>query len=101
MFVYNVTVKVDWSIHDAWVKWMLKEHMPEMIKTGCFTDAKLLRLLEIDEKDGPTYAAQYFADSKSDYNRYIENHSTTVRQKYFDTWGDRFVAFRSLMQIVQ
>lgn len=101
MFIYNVTVKVDWSIHDAWVQWMLNEHMPEMIKTGCFTDAKLLRLLEIDEKDGPTYAAQYFADSKSDYNRYIESHSTRVRQKYFDTWGDRFVAFRSLMQIVQ
>jgi hypothetical protein len=91
MFIYNVTVKVDWSIHDAWVQWMLNEHMPEMIETGCFTD----------EKDGPSYAAQYFANSKSDYNRYIENHSTTVRQKYFDTWGDRFVAFRSLMQIVQ
>ena len=101
MLIYNVTVKVDWSIHDAWVQWMLNEHMPEMIETGCFTDSKLLRLLEIDEKDGPSYAAQYFANSKSDYNRYIENHSTTVRQKYFDTWGDRFVAFRSLMQIVQ
>ena len=80
---------------------MLDQHMPEMIRTGCFTGAKLLRLLEIDEKDGPTYAAQYFADSRSDYDRYIEDHSTTVRQKYFDTWGDRFVAFRSLMQIVQ
>ena len=41
MFIYNVTVKVDWSIHDAWVQWMLNEHMPEMIKTGCFTDSKL------------------------------------------------------------
>ena len=32
MFIYNVTVKVDWSIHEAWVQWMLNEHMPEMIK---------------------------------------------------------------------
>ena len=55
MFIYNVTVKVDWSIHEAWVQWMLHEHMPEMIRTGCFTGSKLLRLLEIDEKDGPTY----------------------------------------------
>ena len=59
MFIYNVTVKVDWSIHEAWVQWMLNEHMPEMIKTGCYTDSKLLRLLETDEKEGPTYAAQY------------------------------------------
>ena len=101
MFIYNVTVKIDWSIHDTWVAWMLNEHMPEMKRTGCFTDAKLLRLLEVDEKEGPTYATQYFADSKSDYNRYIEKHSTTLRQKSFDAWGDRFIAFRSLMQVVQ
>jgi len=101
MFIYNVTIKIDWSIHDAWVEWMLNEHIPQMIKTGCFTDAKLVRLLETDEKDGPTYATQYFAESKADYNRYIENHSAKMRQKTFDRWGDRFVAFRSLMQIIQ
>ena len=101
MIIYNVTVKIDWSIHDVWVQWMLNEQMPEMIKTSCFTDSNLLRLLEIHEKDGPTYAAQYFAGSKSDYNRYIENYSAIIRQKYFDKWGDHFIAFRSLMQKVQ
>jgi hypothetical protein len=101
MYIYNVTVKLDWSIHDAWVPWMLNEHMPEIVNTGCFTHSQLVRLMEVDEKEGPTYAAQYFAESKPDYNRYIEIHSASMRQKYFDRWGDRFVAFRSLMQIVQ
>lgn len=101
MFIYNVTVKVDWSIHDAWVPWMLNEHMPEMVATGCFTHSQLVRLLQTDEREGPTYAAQYFAESKPDYNRYIEIYSAAIRQKYFDKWGDRVVAFRSLMQIVQ
>jgi hypothetical protein len=101
MLIYNVTVKIDWAIHDTWVQWMLNKHMPDMIKTGCFTHSKLLRLLETDENEGPTYAAQYFADSKSDYDRYVENYSVAIRQEYADEWGDRFVAFRSLMQIVQ
>ena len=101
MFIYNVTVKVDGSIHEEWVKWMLNEHMPEMVKTGCFTNSRLLRLLDAEEEEGPTYAAQYFAESKADYNRYIENFSIAIRQKYFDKWGDRFIAFRSLMQIVE
>lgn len=100
MFIYNVTLKIDWSIHEAWVKWMKEEHMPEVMNTGCFTHSQLLRMLETDEKEGPTYAAQYFAESKTDYNRYIEIHATTMRQKVFDLWGDRFIAFRSLMQIV-
>jgi hypothetical protein len=101
MFIYNVTIKIDWAIQEAWVQWMKQEHMPEVVKTGCFTGSQLVRLLDTDEKDGPTYAAQYFAESKPDYNRYIEIHAAILRQKAFDKWGDRFIAFRSLMQVVE
>jgi len=101
MFIYNVTVKIDWSIHDAWVKWMLDEHFTEMMNTGCFTQAQLLRLLETDETEGPTYAAQYFAGNKNDYKSYVSIYSGKIRKKYSEKWGDRFVAFRTLMQVVQ
>ncbi len=101
MFIYNVTVKPDWSIHEAWLQWMQQEHMPEVVSTGCFTHAQLLRLLETEEEEGPTYAAQYFAESKPGYNRYIELYAAGMRQKAIDKWGDRFIAFRSLMQVVQ
>ena len=100
MFIYNVTVKVDWSIHDVWVQWMLNEHLPELVNTGCFTNAKLLRILEIDEEDGPTYAAQYFTENRENYDRYVREYAPLVRKKYIDKWGDRVVTFRTLMQIV-
>ena len=101
MLIYNVTVKVDWSIHDEWVKWMLKEHLPEMVNTGCFTNSKLMRLLETDDQGGPTYAAQYFAENKAGYDRYIKDHSTAVRKKYNEKWGDKVIAFRTLMEVVE
>lgn len=101
MIIYNVTVKVDWGIHDAWLAWMQQVHIPEVVSTGCFTHSQLVRLLDVDEKEGPTYAAQYFAESKADYNRYIELHSVSMKQKSFDKWGEQFIVFRSLMQIVQ
>jgi hypothetical protein len=100
MFLYNVTIKVDWSIHDAWLQWMKEEHMPDVTGTGCFTHHRLLRLLEVDDAEGPTYAAQYFAESKALYNRYIENFSSTMRDKGTQKWGNRFIAFRSIMQVV-
>ena len=101
MIIYNVTVKLDWAIHEAWLAWVQEEHMSEVAATGCFTRYQLVRLLEVDEKDGPTYAAQYFANNKSDYNRYIEIFAAAIRQKAIDKWGEGFVVFRSLMQIVQ
>ena len=101
MFIYNVTIKPNWSIHDRWLQWMCDAHMQEMIATGCFKESQLVRLLDTDEKEGPTYAAQFMADSKADYDRYIELYATRLRQQSFDLWGDQFVAFRTLMQLIQ
>ncbi len=101
MIVYNVTSKVTREIEDAWVKWMLEEHIPEVVATGCFTSGQLLKLLEIEEEDGPTYAAQYFAETKQLQEEYMQQHAATLRQKVFDKWGNQTIAFRSIMEVVQ
>ena len=100
MIVYNVTIKITSAIHTEWLQWLKEEHIPDVIQTGCFTHATILRLLEIDETEGPTYAIQYFAESKALYNNYIEKHAATMREKGFAKWGNQFIAFRSVMQVV-
>ena len=100
MIVYNVTIKIQESIKQDWLQWLMEEHIPDIISTGCFTHAVILQLLEVDDSEGPTYAVQYFAESKGLYNNYIENHAAGMRQKGFDKWGDKFIAFRSVMQVV-
>jgi hypothetical protein len=100
MLVYNVTVKVDHSISNDWLNWLKEEHIPDIIHTGCFIHATVLRLLEVDETEGPTYAVQYHAESKALYNRYIDKFSDDMRKKSMDKWGNKFIAFRSVMQVV-
>lgn len=100
MIVYNVTVKTETGIAGEYVNWLKEEHIPEIIKTGCFTEARILRLLEIDESDGPTFAVQYHANSKALYNRYIQNFSDEMRKKSADRWGQKVIAFRSVMEVV-
>lgn len=99
--IYNVTVKADPDIADEWLAWMILEHIPEILETKCFTDFRIVKLLEVEESDGPTYAVQYFADSKADYNRYLELHAPHLKKKSIDKWGEKFIAFRSLMEIVK
>lgn len=100
MIVYIVTIKISNAIHTGWLQWLKEEHVPEVIQTGCFTHATILRLMEVDDTEGPTYTVQYFAESKGLYNNYIENHAPLMRQKSFSKWGDQFIAFRSVMQVV-
>lgn len=100
MIVYNVTIKTDWAIHAEWMQWMLKEHIPEILSTGLFYQYRMMRLLEADETEGPTYAIQYHAQSKSDYERYIRDFSIALQTKAYEKWGDKFIAFRTVMEQV-
>lgn len=100
MIIYNVTLKVDSSIADEWVSWMKTEHMNDVMGTGLFTDCRLCRLLEQDEAEGVTYVAQYFCRGLEEYNNYIDNFATGMREKGFKLFGGKFVAFRTVMEIV-
>lgn len=100
MIVYNVTTKVDPAIKEDWLLWVREEHIPDIINTGCFTKAHTFQLLETDDSEGPTFTIQYFAESKSFYNLYIENFAGFMREKAMNKWGNKFISFRSLMQEV-
>jgi hypothetical protein len=101
MIIYNVTIKVGEQIADNWLKWLLNDHIPEIMQTNCFVDYKVVRLLEVDDSDGPTYAVQYYAHSKADYNRYIELYASAMRTLSFEKWGEHVIAFRSVMEVVK
>ena len=100
MFIYNVTTKVSWRIHEDWVSWMKEKHLSDVMNTGCFSDVRFVRLLDTDESDGPTYAAQFHADTREQYDTYIEKYAPAMRQDVIDNWGDQFISFRTLMQVV-
>jgi hypothetical protein len=99
--IYNVTIKVDKNISEEWLEWMLEEHVPDVMQTGCFHHYKVARLLDVDDSEGPTYAIQYHAASKERYDRYIHNFSKELQQRSFAKWGSRFIAFRSVLQVIR
>jgi len=100
MVIYNVTMKVDWQIADAWLQWMQDFYIPEIIGTGCFDKHQFVRLLEVDDTDGPTYAAQYYANNVSSYNEYVKLYALDLSKGLSNKWGDKCLAFGTLMQVV-
>jgi hypothetical protein len=101
VIIYNVTTKVDSSIALQWINWLLQEHIPEVMNTDCFVDHKVLRLLNVDESEGPTYVVQYIAETEDDYNRYIDQFADKLRKRSTEKWKDKFIAFRTVMEDVQ
>ena len=48
MIIYNVTIKVQASIHQEWLVWLKTDHIPAILNTGCFTHSNIL-----EQKDLP------------------------------------------------
>lgn len=100
MIIYNVTIKVNSPVAADWVQWMKNEHIPDLMTTSLFVDARLCKLLQQDEGDGETYAAQYYCNSLAEYDAYIDQHANAMREKANARFGGQFVAFRTVMEII-
>jgi hypothetical protein len=98
LILYNITVKVNSDIADAWIYWQINEHIPEIMSTKLFVEYKIFRLLDQDDREGPTFVTQFFASNINNYNRYVDEYAPALRNKALQKWADGFIAFRSVMQ---
>lgn len=99
MIIYNVTINIDDDVHDEWLVWMKEIHMPDVMNTGLFIESRISKVL-IEEESGTTYAVQYTAQSMADLEKYQENHAPRLQEDHTRKYGNKFVAFRTLMEVV-
>lgn len=100
MIVFNITTRPDAQIAEDWIRWCQEVLIPEILSTGCFTDARLLQMLETDNIDGPTYTIQFNAESKALYNIYLQKHDQHIQEMAIEKWENGFVSFQSVMQVI-
>ena len=100
MIVYNVTVKISNEKHDDWVDWMKNVHIPEVMETGKFVDYMFSKIL-VDDEDGTNYSIQYHCKDLPTLEDYQENHAPSLQEKHSTRYKDHYVAFRTLLEIVE
>jgi len=99
MIIYNVTINIDESIHNEWLAW-IKEHIPQVLATGKFTEAKLTKVLVEEENGATTYAVQYRAKSREDLEAYYKEDAEKLRQDGSSRFADKMLAFRTELEII-
>jgi len=100
MILYNVTVNIDHSVHDEWLNWMKEVHIPDVMRTGIFIDSRLLKVLGDEDSGGTTYSVQYTCNSMEDFKRYESEFAPALRREHNDKFRDKFVSFRTLLEII-
>ena len=100
MIVYNITIHVSWTINNEWLRWMQEIHIPKILATGCFFEYRILKLLEINEDEGPTYAVQFHTLTTGNYQRFIDQHEAYLRKQLHEKWKEHVVTFSTLMEVL-
>lgn len=101
MIIYNVTINIENSLRKEWLNWMKTDHIPKVLATGNFKEAKLTRVLIEEEMGGVTYSVQYRAHSRENLNNYYQNHADVLRLEGLKKFGDKMLAFRTELEIIE
>ncbi len=100
MIIYNVTVNIDETVHDEWLEWMKTEHIPQVLATGKFKEAKLTKVLIEEEKGGMTYSTQFRAFSRESLDSYYKQDADLLRTEGLKRFADKMLAFRTELEII-
>ena len=56
--------------------------------------------LPFDATGGIIYNVTVKLENRQAYERYIAEHANYFRKESFDKWGEKFIAFRTVMEVV-
>jgi Domain of unknown function (DUF4286) len=97
MILYSVTIVIQAAIESEWVDWMNKIHVPDVLRTGCFSESCFYKVLG-SEGDELTYVLQYRCRSLEEYHRYRGNFAPALQKEHTDRFSGRFRGSRQLLE---
>ena len=100
MYIYNVTTNIEASVHDEWLKWMQETHIPDVLATGKFLNAKMSKVLVEEDMGGITYSVQFTTTDKKILQEYYRDDAPRLRQEAQTLFAGKFVSFRTELEIV-
>jgi hypothetical protein len=99
MIIYNVTINIDESAYNDWLIW-IKEHIPKVLATGKFTEAKLTKVLVEEDMGGQTYSIQYRAHNREALDAYYKEDANKLQQEGLKRFADKMLAFRTELEVI-
>ena len=99
--LYIVYIAVQRQAHDSWYRWMVDSHIDDVIATGCFLGATMVRDSDADSDEFLAYRIIYRADSVEAFDRYQANFGDELRRDHTERFGEVTRARRELLDVVR
>lgn len=100
MYLYNITYNIEESIHEKWLRWVQKNHIPEVLQKTPFTSARLIQVLMDEEMGGITYSIQYQATTRKDLDNFLNNDQYDITAEMQKLFSGLFVSFSTELKVI-
>ena len=100
MLIYNVTTNIEASAHNEWLHWMQTIHIPDVLATGKFLNAKMSRVLVEEEMGGMTYSVQFTIIDRETLQKYYQEDAPRLRDDVLKRFPGQCVSFRTEMEVI-
>lgn len=95
MITYEITAIVEARLAEAYERYMRREHIQDVLATGCFQRADLA-------SDAPgRYRMRYEASTDQDLERYLATHAARLRQEAATHFPEGVVLSREVWTVIQ
>ena len=99
MLSYTVTVSVDADIAEEWMQWMRARHIPDVLATGLFRGARMLRVTEPPSDERRTFRFEYALADRDAFETYQREHAPRLQADHGERYAGRFAASRSVAEL--
>jgi hypothetical protein len=79
---------------------MREVHIPDVMRTGCFTEALISRIRIPTVEDGDSFTLQYRCKDIQTLQHYQAKFAPALQQEHTERYKNRFVAFRTVTEVV-
>jgi len=80
--------------------WMQEKHINDVLATGKFSSARMVKVLIEEEMGGVTYSIQYTTENKETLQRYYDEDAPRLREEALVLFGDKMLAFRTELELI-
>lgn len=101
MLLYNVTVGIDKAAEQDWLQYIREYHIPLILQTGLFTEAKMFKVIHDQNDETISYSLQFFAASIEHLNQYLDVFAPRIVEEHRRKFLHQHVVFQTLLEEVR
>jgi len=101
MLIVNTSYHVEESIEQAWMEWVIKEYIPQVVAPGLLISPRFHRLLVENEPGFQSYALQFEVKDLDTLDLWFQKYGSVMQKTLSELYQEKVLGFTTMMETIE